>query len=72
MPVWPVPRLMKQRPGASRLMVAMPLATAGARRSPGTFTPVPRRIVRVWRAASARTAQQFERIIGLSVIHAWL
>ncbi len=70
MPVWPVPRLMKQRPGARRLMVAMPLAAAGARRSPGTFTPVPSRIVRVWWAASARTAQQLERIIGLSVTHA--
>jgi len=44
----------------------------GARRRPGTFTPVPSRIVRVWAAASARTAQQFDRIIGLSVTHAWL
>ena len=72
MPVCPVPRPMKQRPGAMRLIVAMPLAAAGARRSPGTFTPVPRRIFRVWAAASARTAQQFDRIMGLSVTHAWL
>ena len=70
MPVWPVPRLMKHRPGARRLMVAMPLAAAGASRSPGTFTPVPRRMVRVCCAASARTAQQLERIITLSVTQA--
>ena len=46
-PVCPVPKPMKQRPGASRLMVAMPLAAAGASRSAGTLTPVPSRIVRV-------------------------
>ena len=48
-------------------MVAMPLAAAGARRRAGTFTPVPRLIRRVACAASASTAQQFERMIGLSV-----
>ena len=34
---------------------------------PGTATPVPIRMVRVAWAASASTAQQFERMIGLSV-----
>ena len=53
-------------------MVAMPLAAAGARRRAGTLTPVPSRIRRVSRAASARTAQQLERIIGLSVTQQWL
>ncbi len=48
-------------------MVAMPLAATGASRSPGTFTPVPRRIRRVCWAARASTAQQFDRIIWLSV-----
>jgi hypothetical protein len=37
--VWPVPRPMMQRPGASRLIVAMPFATAGACRNAGTLTP---------------------------------
>jgi hypothetical protein len=54
-------------PGASRLMVAMPLAVTGASRRPGTFTPVPRRIRRVCWAARASTAQQLDRIIWLSV-----
>ncbi len=53
-------------------MVAMPLAAAGARRRPGTFTPVPSRMVRVSRAASASTAQQLERIIWLSVTQQWV
>jgi len=66
-PVWPVPSPRKQRPGAIRLMVAIPFAATGARRSPGTTTPVPIRMVRVACAASASTAQQFERMIGLSV-----
>ena len=70
--MWPVPKPMKQRPGARRLMVAMPLAAAGARRSAGTLTPVPRRMRRVACAASASTAQQFERMIGLSVTQQWL
>lgn len=48
-------------------MVAMPFATTGASRSPGTLTPVPRRMRLVCCAARARTAQQLERIIGLSV-----
>jgi len=63
---------MKQRPGAGRAIVAMPLAAAGARRSAGTATPVPIRIDRVACAASASTAQQFERMIGLSVTQQWL
>jgi hypothetical protein len=71
-PVWPVPKPMKQRPGARRLMVAMPFAVVGASRRAGTFTPVPRRMRRVACAASASTAQQLERIIGLSVTQQWL
>ena len=63
---------MIERPGASRLMVAMPLATTGASLSPGTFTAVPSRMVRVCWAASASTAQQLERIMGLSVTQQWL
>jgi hypothetical protein len=53
--------------GARRLIVAMPFAAAGASRSAGTLTPVPSRIRRVACAASASTAQQFDRMIGLSV-----
>jgi hypothetical protein len=34
---------------------------------PGTLTPVPRRMRRVCWAAKASTAQQFDRIIWLSV-----
>jgi hypothetical protein len=49
------------------LIVAMPFATTGASRNAGTFTPVPIRMVRVACAASASTAQQFDRMIGLSV-----
>ena len=48
-------------------MVAIPFAATGASRRPGTFTPVPRRIRRVCWAARASTAQQFDRIIWLSV-----
>ena len=68
MAVLPVPRPMKQRLGASRLMVAIPFAATGAERSPGTATPVPRRNRCVCCATSAMTAQTLGRIIGLSVI----
>src|SRR5262249_28059350 len=57
MAVWPVPKLMKHRPGASRLMVAMPLAATGARRSPGTLTPVPRRVPSGAEAHAPRVAR---------------
>ena len=53
-------------------MVAMPLATAGASLKPGTFTAVPSRMWRVCWAARASTAQQLDRIIGLSVTQQWL
>src|SRR5262249_47100848 len=46
MRVCPVPSPMKHRPGARRLIVAMPSTTAGASRRPGTLTPVPRRMRR--------------------------
>ena len=72
MAVWPVPREMKVRPGANRLMVAMPLAVTGASRRPGPLTPVPIFMVRVCWAASASTAKQLERIIWLSVTQQWL
>ena len=67
MAVCPVPRLIKHRPGANRLIVAIPLAATGASRNPGTLTPVPSCMVRVCCAAKASTAQQLDRIIWLSV-----
>ena len=69
MAVLPVPRATKQRPGAIMLRVAMPAASVGARRSPGTATPMPSFMVLVCCAATVRKTKASERIRPLSVTH---
>ena len=68
--VLPVPVPKKTRPGARRLIVAMPEAATGASRSPGMASPEPSRIVWVCSAATAIVAQIFERIRWVSENHA--
>ena len=72
MPVLPVPKATKQRPGATMLSVAIPAASVGARRNPGTATPMPSFMVLVCIAATVRKTKASERISPLSVTHKWV
>ena len=54
--VFPEPTPRNVRPGASALIVAMLDAVTGAGLVPETATPVPKRIVEVFLAASASVA----------------
>ena len=68
--VFPVPTPRTVRPGANRLIVAIPFAVTGASRNPPISKPVISLIFCVCCAASAITAQRLERSSGLSVIQA--
>ena len=54
--VLPDPMPRNVRPGASRLIVAMPAAVTGSGRRPATATPVPNRMRSVRVAATASVA----------------